>query len=479
MRPSSPFAPRPRLLASLPGFYGFPAAGLALVALGALAASGCASSAVPTTPAVAPAAPASLPFIEDDYTRAVAEAKGAHKLLFVDAWAPWCHTCLSMKAYTFRNAKVRARAGDLVWAAIDTEKAVNADWVAAHPMHAWPTLFVVDAESGKTVLEWPNSATPDELVHLLDVAEASQHHEGVLAKADERALAGNAAAAAGKPAEAITAWREALAVAPDGWTGRAATLESLVDRLFANKNEKDDAACAETAERELPKLPRGGARTATIAVMCITRMPAGDARRMVLDRALDRARAMAVDENEPMLPDDRSALYEVLVDALESDGRNADAKGAAGQWATFLEGAAQGAPDAASRAVFDAHRVDAYLAVGTPERAVPMLELSARDFPGDYNPPARLARAYLAMKRYDDALAAIDRALGLVYGPRALRLVSTKADILVARAKAGDRALAAVTLREGVAHAGSALPPRYAPLAQELLQRAGTLDAAH
>jgi tetratricopeptide (TPR) repeat protein len=453
--------------------------GLALAAPlgGALA---CASSAGPSTIApAAPAAPTTLPFIEDDYARAVAEARASHRLLFVDAWAPWCHTCLSMKAYTFRDPKVRARAGDLVWAAIDTEKPGNADWVASHPMHSWPTLFVVDAESGKTVLEWPNSATPDELVRLLDVAEASRHHEGVLAKAEERAFDGNAAAAAGKPEDAITAWRDALSVAPAGWPGRAATLESLLDRLLASKN---DAACAETADRELPKVPRGGARAATLAVMCVTAMPAGDARRPLLDRALDRVRAMAVDENEPMLPDDRSGLYEVLVDALAADGRDADAKTAAGQWATFLEGAAQGAPDAASRAVFDAHRVDAYLAIGAPERAVPMLEASARDFPADYNPPARLARAYLALKRYDDALVAIDRALGLVYGPRALRLYSTKADVLVARGGSGDRARAAATLKEGVAHvttAPSALPPRYAPLAEQLLQRAHTLEAAH
>ncbi len=142
---------------------------------------------------------------------------------------------------------------------------------------------------------------------------------------------------------------------------------------------------------------------------------------------------MAVDENEPMLPDARSGRYEVLVDALLDEGRAAEAKSTAGGWASYLEGEAGRAPDATARAVFDAHRLEAYLVVGTPERAVPMLEASARDFPGDYNPPARLARAELALKRYDAALLAVDRALGLVYGPRALRLYATKADILEAQ----------------------------------------------
>jgi hypothetical protein len=33
--------------------------------------------------------PAPLPFIEDDYPRALAEAKAKKLPLFVDVWAPW------------------------------------------------------------------------------------------------------------------------------------------------------------------------------------------------------------------------------------------------------------------------------------------------------------------------------------------------------------------------------------------------------
>jgi hypothetical protein len=42
---------------------------------------------------VASAAPAFanevLPFIENDFAKAVARAKTTHELIFVDAWAPW------------------------------------------------------------------------------------------------------------------------------------------------------------------------------------------------------------------------------------------------------------------------------------------------------------------------------------------------------------------------------------------------------
>jgi hypothetical protein len=38
---------------------------------------------------LAPAARAALPFVEDDYSTAMARAKTAHVPLFVEAWAPW------------------------------------------------------------------------------------------------------------------------------------------------------------------------------------------------------------------------------------------------------------------------------------------------------------------------------------------------------------------------------------------------------
>jgi thiol:disulfide interchange protein len=37
-------------------------------------------------------------FVEDDYARALAEARARHVPIFVDAWATWCHTCLSMRS---------------------------------------------------------------------------------------------------------------------------------------------------------------------------------------------------------------------------------------------------------------------------------------------------------------------------------------------------------------------------------------------
>jgi tetratricopeptide (TPR) repeat protein len=95
--------------------------------------------------------------------------------------------------------------------------------------------------------------------------------------------------------------------------------------------------------------------------------------------------------------------------------------------------------------------------LGEPERAIPMLEASERELPDDYNPPARLAVAYKAMKKWDDALAASDRAMAKVYGPRKLGVYSTRADLFAGR---GDTTAARKTLEEAIEYA-EALPPGH------------------
>jgi hypothetical protein len=83
-----------------------------------------------------------------------------------------------------------------------------------------------------------------------------------------------------------------------------------------------------------------------------------------------------------------------------------------------------------------------------------MLDESERDFPDDYNPPARLARAYLTMKRLDEARAAIARASARVYGPRSLRVFALAADVAKAR---GDAASQQTALESALSHTARAI----------------------
>src|SRR5207302_556579 len=102
-----------------------PVAGLAATAPTApTAPSAKAGSA--TTAAAAAARPKVFAFIQDDYGKAVTEAR-AHKVpIFVDAGAPWCHTCRSMDAFVFTDERLKKNNGRFVWLAINTENRKNA-----------------------------------------------------------------------------------------------------------------------------------------------------------------------------------------------------------------------------------------------------------------------------------------------------------------------------------------------------------------
>jgi tetratricopeptide (TPR) repeat protein len=153
--------------------------------------------------------------------------------------------------------------------------------------------------------------------------------------------------------------------------------------------------------------------------------------------------------------DERSGLYRLLVVARDEAGDEAGAQAAALRWLEFLEDQAANAADPEARTVFDSHRLSAAIAAGDPLRAVPGLMRSESDFPEDYNPPSRLALAYLEADRTDDALAAVDRALARVDGPRRLRVLTQKAGILEVQ---GNRAGAREVLEQAVNYAES-LPP--------------------
>jgi tetratricopeptide (TPR) repeat protein len=375
-----------------------------------------------------------------------------------------------MRSYVFTDPLLRARAGDFVWLSLDTEKESSAAFLEAFPMQVWPTLWVIDAQTAKPALKWLGSATPVEMADLLDDARSAIEHGdggGEAAAAFER---GNRASAEGKREDAVREYRAALAAAAPTWPRRGRVVEALVARL-AELHES--AACADLASAELSKLPAGTAvaNVALTGIECARHAadaPNAKAQAAALVQAAER---LAVDESLPILADDRSGLFEALVDYYKEEGRPTDVRVLALKWSEFLEGQAARAKDAAGRSVFDAHRLLAYLALGEPGKALPMLAASEREFPSDYNPPARIARAYLELKRYDEALAAAARG----YGPRKVRLYFLKADALAGK---GDGQGALAALREASAFAKTLPASEVAPrLTAELEKRLSEASA--
>ena len=353
-----------------------------------------------------------------------------------------------MRAFVFTDRALARRAGQFVWLSIDTEKPGNASFLTKFPVEVWPSFYVVDSRTEKVALRWVGDASVGQVVKILDdgrqaVRGREKGVEEILARADR--LYGE-----GKNADAVRDYREALSAAPKDWPRYGRAVESL---LFALQSTHDDKGCAETAREAFKRLRRtsSAANVAATGLDCALSMKPEDPSRAELVTALAADSREVLSERRPdIAADDISAVYDELAsereDAKDTEGK----KKMLSERAAFLEGEAGRAKSPEARAVFDSHRLSTYVALGEPERAIPMLEASERDLPEDYNPPSRLAYAYKAMKKYDEALAASDRALARAYGPRKIGILTTRADIYVAK---GDPAAARRTMEETLRYA--------------------------
>lgn len=410
--------------------------------LGSVALAACASSKEPVAPVPSGTATTtttsaeSLPFIHDDFPRALAQAKKEDKPLFVDAWAPWCHSCMSLKTYVLTDPSLAPLAKDFVWLAVDTEKDVNASWVQKYPHDALPTLWIIDPATEKPLLKWAGTATAPELKALLTASISNDPSMAAF-------IRGNHALADGDVKLALKEHGAALNATKPGSESYARIAEAMVTELSLSK---DHDGCVQLASNAAPVMPAGTSRASVLVagLGCARDAKNTEAR----DRLLALATHDATTHDASILPDDRSALYEEIVQTTKDAGSEASAKKIATEWATYLEGEAKKAATKDARTALDPWRVAAYIATGEPAKAIPVLEESARDFPQDYNPHARLGRVYLVLGRLDEAAKSADRAIALVYGPRAMRVYELRAD--VAKAK-GDKAAEIRALEEALA----------------------------
>ena len=422
----------------------------------ALASAAVASGLPAPTPAPK-SAPSVLPWIDDDYARALVEAKARKIPIFAELWAPWCHTCRSMQAFVFTDRALWRNAGEFVWLSIDTEKAQNAAFLKKFPIRAWPSFYVIDPNKETVALRWVGGATVAQLRKFFREgarsaastlsAAASGGADAALARAD--ALYG-----AGDYEKADRAYADTLEVLSLKSPRYARAVEA---RLFCLQITHNAAECVALARKALPKV----AHTASAANLsgsgldCAVELPAGAVGRSDAVSFFESSvRDVLADRTLPLAADDRSALYGSLHAALE-EAKDADgAQRVAVEWVAYLDAEAAHAKTPQERTALDPNRLSAFEAAGEIGEAIPMLEASEKAFPEDYNPSARLAFVYLRLKQYDTALKASDRALSRVYGPRKLRVLSVRADIYKGT---GDAAAAKKTVEESLAYA-EALP---------------------
>ncbi len=86
-----------------------------------------------------------IQFIENNWDKALAEAKLQHKLVFLDAYTTWCGPCKLLKKKTFPDAA----AGEFfnknfINVAVDMEKGAGPALLEKYGVNAFPTLIITD-----------------------------------------------------------------------------------------------------------------------------------------------------------------------------------------------------------------------------------------------------------------------------------------------------------------------------------------------
>ena len=372
-----------------------------------------------SAPAVS--APASvLPFVENDFALARAQALKSGKLLFVDAWALWCHTCLSMRNFVFTDVQLHPLANRLVYAAIDTEQPSSAAFLARFPISTWPTMLVIaPSEQGdQIVARFTGALSAKELSSRLGaVLNQQAQQQPKLAKAD-------ALAAAGQHQQAAAEYEEAL----EEPGSRPRALLGLIQSL---RSLGQHARCADLYDRSFLQVGKSALATdfAAYAASCMDKLDDVD-RRQKLRRQLRTDLGNLLDDPSADLAiDDRSDAYGTMVELSDALGESSEGDRLTTKRLALLEKAAATAASPVLAATFDAHRFDSYRRLKRWAIAEEMLLASAKALPSDYNPPARLARLYYETGRIEKAEAQIGTALSHCLGPRRASMFELRAAI--------------------------------------------------
>ncbi|HKO94078.1 MAG TPA: thioredoxin family protein, partial [Polyangiaceae bacterium] len=256
----------------------------------------------------APVSRQGLPWYEDTPEAALAAARAENKLVLVDLWAPWCHSCLSMQNFVLTAENLPQITNRFVLLAVDTERAENAPFLQALPVAVWPTFYVVNSER-QVFGRWLGSAAPAQLARFLSESERSAQLEGSerLPESDPSAQlrSGDAFAMRGEHLPAADAYARALALAPPDWPRRP---ETLVAQITALSKAKADARCLELARAGMQQTGSAASASdfASYALGCAERVPA-DALALEVRRGVEERLTPLCQQGTPELaPDDRA-----------------------------------------------------------------------------------------------------------------------------------------------------------------------------
>lgn len=362
-----------------------------------------------------------------------------------------------MRANVLNDPALMKMAGQFAWLSVDSDQPSNAAFVKKFGGSGVPLFVIIDPETGKAVLNWYGTATAQQLVKLL--ADSKRAMAGGISGADALLARADEFNADKNSAEASKLYEQALAMGGKSWSHRTRAIESLV--MADDFGGKRDA-CIRIAMREAPGMARDRSFVNTVYFGLDCAQGGSPELHEMETLAEEGVKIPGV------LGDDISSLYQQLSSIYRRDKNEEAATRVAAAWLKYLQEQIAQAPTAEARMGYDLHLVSVAAFLHKPELALAEVERAEHELPNDYNPPRLAATVYRQMGRYDDALAACNRAIEKAYGAPKAQVYRVKGQILEQK---GDIEGAKQAYAEGIAFART-LPEETGKPLIDALQKA-------
>lgn len=328
-----------------------------------------------------------------------------------------------------QSADLARYAGQFVWLELNFDKAQNQAFLSKYGAVSTPTFYIIDPEDGHVAATQAGAMSLAELKQFLDRGVSS-----VFAKTHntaDAALTRGDALIAKQPNQAVTAYREALRLAPATWPHRELAEASLATALqTAGEYEQ----CAETAATEAADMKRDTmfGRTLVAGMWCLVApdpAPWTEPAAIKLEPLAEEALSLS-----STVRDHRDELYRTLMYLSLARNNQMQAAQWGDRWLKELD--SRKPANQEERSAVDIARVEDIQTFGDPQRILPALIVSERAMPHSWNASLRVAQMEAAAKNFEEAITACDRGLRRNPGPAGQSwLLRVKADALTQEGK--------------------------------------------
>ena len=376
-----------------------------------------------------------IDWLQDNYSEAIQVATRTERPLVIKMWAPWCHTCLSMKEFVLKDPGLVALGDRFVWLAMDTDRPENDAALKKLPVSSWPTFFVLNPNNEKVLARHLGAASIRQLRDVFALGESAfRNTKGAksLSTVETLLVKGDQSFQQSTFETATKSYAAALDKAPTDWPLAPETAVKWISSSLKGGGECPLAK----AKSYLDIAAQGSTASLADYVYYVTKCVDKNAgkvgakeKQSTLELSSELIEKALANAAAPLSVDDRSDSMRILREIKTTLGKAEAAKKIATQQLALLETTIENAPSPFAAMTYNWPLLEVSIFLDKTERVLPTLENSYKALPNEYDPAYRFASALHLLKRNSEALPVAQKAVQLSYGPRKKRVKDLLVDI--------------------------------------------------